>query len=87
MNRTDTTPRVWIFVKFNIWDINFGIKKCENCGFRGNYKPTRAMTAYHWNREKDEEDPNRDLILCQNCQGEYQEFWAAQWKEYNDLRY
>ena len=56
---------------------------CEECETRGIFcfgTKTPAMTAYHWDGEG--EDPNRDLVLCDECKECYREYWKGMWEEY-----
>jgi hypothetical protein len=57
---------------------------CEYCGV-DNAQSISAMTAYYWAGEG--ENPNRDLVLCNNCAQNYQEYWQDMWDEYNDMVY
>lgn len=41
---------------------------------------TPSMTMYEWDGEG--EDPNRDLMLCQECSEEYTEIMTEQWANY-----
>lgn len=46
-----------------------------------------AMTCYLWDKEKDpEEDPNRQIFLCPQCDTYYVEHWQEMWDDYNDGR-
>lgn len=68
--------------------------KCEHCEIdpdtipeedrlpANEVKPRPSMTAYYWDKEKVKEDPNRDVILCENCWMEYYDYWAERWDEY-----
>jgi hypothetical protein len=51
------------------------------CG--GDIKLRKAMTAYHFEGEKNsEEDPNRDFYACEDCYKEYTDHWTWMWDEY-----
>ena len=52
-----------------------GHRDCPNVG-----KPTPSQTMYGWDDQG--EDPNRDLILCDDCGGEYTDMMNDQWNDY-----
>lgn len=55
--------------------------KCECCEKdKEDVKPHPAMTAYAWNGEG--EDPNRDLIVCDDCWAEYEAYYTERWEAY-----
>ncbi len=60
---------------------------CEYCGSNKNPTWTQSMTAYHWDRLKTMESPNRSLFLCFECYNEYMEYWSNMWEEYNYSRW
>lgn len=54
---------------------------CEHCGIENDsVKPTPAATAYYWNGEG--EDPNRDVVFCEECRSEYYDHWNEIWHVY-----
>lgn len=61
----------------------YSIGCCNRCNKTG-AKFWPAMTAYHWNKEKTDDDPNRDVFLCELCHEEYVEYWTEMWAEYNN---
>ena len=56
--------------------------RCEypGCPEKVAASPTPSMTAYSWDGEG--EDPNRDLLLCEEHAQEHVEQMRAQWEEY-----
>ena len=55
---------------------------CESCG-----KPYASyivsQTAYPYKGKKNSyKDPNRKLMLCDECAKEYCDYWHEQWNEY-----
>lgn len=72
---------------FNTLKAIKGWHRCEACKDVGEeVRWYAAMTAYHWDKEKQKEDPNRDVLLCPHCWTEYERFWTSQWDEYNASR-
>tara|TARA_Y100000034_G_scaffold121012_1_gene164707 strand:- start:510 stop:713 length:204 start_codon:yes stop_codon:yes gene_type:complete len=59
--------------------LSFNFASCEHCG-DGQAEPRPAMTAYHWDGK--EEDPNRNLLLCDHCYQGYRDYWTERWAEY-----
>ena len=51
--------------------------RCDN---KGEWVP--AMTAYHWNIEKEPHNPNRPVFLCKQCGEEYTLSWQDRWDDY-----
>lgn len=45
------------------------------------YRP--AMTAYHWDGKG--EDPNRDIVLCDDDWEDYRAYWQERWDEYYSM--
>ena len=63
-----------------------GWLECEHCReVLPDVKAHPAMTAYHWDKEKDGPgpDPNRDVVLCNECHEGYVAHWESMWAEYN----
>ena len=50
------------------------------CG--GEVKNRKAMTAYHWDKESGQPDPNPDFMACDNHYEDYRAFWQECWDEY-----
>lgn len=51
---------------------------CEQCSRQAVSRS--ALTAYYWDGTG--ENPNRDVILCNECYEDYAAHWNAMWKEY-----
>ena len=72
---------------FNDLKVLKGWLRCEACGEVGPAVEAHgAMTAYHWDKEKQPVNPNRDVVLCADCWHDYEMFWIEQWGEYNRSR-
>lgn len=62
--------------------------KCEFCDGRhheqtSEAKPRSAMTAYHWDGTGD--NPNADVVLCDECWEDYRSYWQERWDEYYSM--
>jgi hypothetical protein len=65
--------------KDGMMQLEFQYKTCEHCGKQG-ARIVGAMTAFYWDGTG--ENPNRSLLLCDECENEYCEYWQEMWNEY-----
>lgn len=57
------------------------MSECEDCKKSSDdVKVRHAMTAYHWDGKG--EDPNRDMMQCDDCWEAYRQHWQGMWGEY-----
>ena len=54
--------------------------KCEYCGKEDGVEMYCSHTMYSW--DGNGKDPNRSLVLCKECGGFHEEYWADMWADY-----
>jgi len=59
--------------------LSFNFSSCERCG-KGPAEHRPAMTAYHWDGKG--EDPNQDVMLCDECYDNHHAYWTSMWQDY-----
>jgi hypothetical protein len=56
--------------------------KCKYCELDKDTVILRpAMTAYHWDKDATNIDPNADIPLCEICWDNYAAYWQDQWDD------
>lgn len=60
---------------------------CEFCCSKKNVKWRHSATAYHWDKSRDLEDPNRKLFMCDECAKDYNAHWDDRWNDYYSMVY
>lgn len=51
-------------------------------GCEGEIKLRDSMTAYHWDKESGDPNPNAPFMCCQIHYETYEDYWTEMWEEY-----